>query len=80
MKLSHHRHPSRTPVPNAPEAVAITATNRDAFPNHGDGKAHEGDTITYTVAITNSGDANATGVIMRVQSISTLRHWWLVLR
>src|SRR5262249_5388537 len=54
--------PGRTPVPTAPEAIVITATNRDSFPNHGDGKAHQGDTITYSVAITNSGDTAATGV------------------
>src|SRR5882672_7997906 len=47
--------PQRTPVPNAPQAAAITANNRDSFPNHGDGKAHQGDTITYSVAITNTG-------------------------
>src|SRR5258708_3295567 len=44
------------PIP--PQAVVITATNRDSFPNHGDGKAHQGDAIDYTVAITNSGDTN----------------------
>src|SRR5882724_11795761 len=57
--------PQRTPVPpapNTPQAAAITATNRDSFPNHGDGKAHAGDTITYSVAVTNTGDANATSV------------------
>src|SRR5258706_4881707 len=54
--------PQRTPVPNIPQAAAITATNRDSFPNHGDGKAHQGDTITYSVAVTNTGDANATSV------------------
>jgi Domain of unknown function (DUF4214)/Bacterial Ig domain len=55
--------PSRTPVPTVPEAVAITATNRDSFPDHANGsKAIQGDTITYSVTITNSGDTSATGV------------------
>src|SRR5215831_16125517 len=48
--------------PNAPNVVSMSATLRDSFPNHGDGKAHQGDTITYSVAITNSGDTAATGV------------------
>ena len=55
--------PSRTPVPNAPQAIVITATNRDSFPNHGDGKAHQGDAINYAIAITNSGDTDATNVV-----------------
>src|SRR6266481_4613186 len=53
----------KTPAPKSPEAVAITATNRDAFPNHGDGKAHEGDTITYSLVVTNNGNTDATGVV-----------------
>ena len=48
--------------PNVPNVVSMSATLRDSFPNHGDGKAHQGDTITYSVAITNSGDTAATGV------------------
>ena len=47
----------------APPAVAITATNRDSFPDHANGgKAIQGDTINYSVAITNTGDTSATGV------------------
>src|SRR5262249_43005178 len=52
-----------SPVPNALEAIVITATNRDSFPNHGDGKAHQSDAIDYAVAITNTGDTGATNVV-----------------
>jgi hypothetical protein len=56
--------PQRTPVPNTPQVGGpiISATNRDSFPSHGDSKAHAGDVITYAVAVTNTGTANATGV------------------
>ena len=41
--------------PLAPPAVAITATNRDSFPDHANGgKAIQGDQINYSVAITNT--------------------------
>lgn len=40
----------------------ITATKTASFPNHGNGKASAGDTITYAVRITNSGSQDATGV------------------
>ncbi|MFL6254753.1 MAG: PxKF domain-containing protein [Pyrinomonadaceae bacterium] len=44
-------------------APLITATKSDAFPDpDNDGKAVPGDTITYTVQITNSG-TDATGVV-----------------
>lgn len=49
-----------TPAPAV--APIITATKSDAFPDpDNDGKAVPGDTITYTVQITNSG-SDATGV------------------
>ena len=55
---------SVTQQPNAPQAAVIVATNRDSFPDHSNGsKAIQGDTITYTAAITNTGDANATSVV-----------------
>jgi uncharacterized repeat protein (TIGR01451 family) len=43
---------------------AISATKTDAFPNNGDGRAREGDTITYTVTITNNGTTDANDVIL----------------
>jgi hypothetical protein len=45
-------------------AVAITATKTDTFVgiHDGDGKADPGETIEYTVVVTNSGDTDATGV------------------
>jgi len=53
--------PQRTPVPNTPQAVGITVTNKDSFPDHTNGsKAIAGDTITYSVAITNTTAANIT--------------------
>jgi hypothetical protein len=49
-------------MPPAPFAPNITATKVDAFPDpNSDGKAEPGETITYTVTITNSG-TDATGV------------------
>ena len=39
----------------------IAASMTDAFPNHGDGKAREGDTIDYSVTITNNGGGTAAG-------------------
>src|SRR5689334_19228279 len=55
---------SRATVNPAALAVApsITATKSDSFPDpDSDGRAVPGDTITYTVQITNSG-SDATGV------------------
>jgi uncharacterized repeat protein (TIGR01451 family) len=43
-------------------APLISATKQDAFPSHPSGKAEPGDTITYTVQVTNSG-TDATGVV-----------------
>ena len=45
-------------------APSLTATKTDAFADpDGDGKAEPGQTITYTVTITNSGPDDATGVV-----------------
>jgi Bacterial Ig domain/Calx-beta domain/Matrixin len=51
------------PVPNV-GAPTITATKVDAWDDTAtpDGKAEPGQTITYTVTITNTGTADATGV------------------
>ncbi|NTU62360.1 MAG: cadherin-like domain-containing protein, partial [Chloroflexi bacterium] len=52
-------------APQAPNAVNIVATKRDAVVNDvdGDGRADPGDTLRYTVVITNSGDTDATSVV-----------------
>src|ERR1043165_7117014 len=52
------------PAPNAVPVPNITATKVDAWDDSGtpDGKADPGQTITYTVTITNTGTADATGV------------------
>lgn len=45
-------------------APQITATKTDAFPDQdADGRAEPGDTITYSVTITNNGASDATGVV-----------------
>ncbi len=52
------------PVPRpapAPFAPAITATKVDSYPSS-PGPAQPGETITYTVNITNKGTTDATGV------------------
>ncbi|MCA1633538.1 MAG: cadherin-like domain-containing protein, partial [Acidobacteria bacterium] len=49
-------------LPTALAAPNITATKVDAFPSHPSGQAEPGDTITYTVTITNNGPDPATGV------------------
>ena len=52
------------PAPMPVFAPGITATKVDSFPDpNGNGKAEPGDTITYTVTITNSGPDPATGVM-----------------
>lgn len=49
--------------PVMPLAPSITATKVDSFPDpDGDNKAEPGQTITYTVTITNSGPDDATNV------------------
>ncbi|MDT5157790.1 MAG: hypothetical protein QOH51_2147 [Acidobacteriota bacterium] len=51
------------PAPLFATGPVITATKVDAFPDpDADGKAAPGATITYTVTISNTGDAPATGV------------------
>src|SRR3954469_11942226 len=71
----HAQHPAPTSAParrlnTAPQPVPlfaapnITATKVDAWDDSAtpDGKAEPGQTVTYTVTITNTGDADATGV------------------
>ncbi|HEX8474956.1 MAG TPA: PxKF domain-containing protein [Pyrinomonadaceae bacterium] len=56
-------------------APQITATKKDAFPDpDNDGQAVPGDTVTYTVKITNNGADDATGVVFTdtIDSNSTL--------
>jgi hypothetical protein len=52
------------PAPRLFAAPNITATKVDAWDDSAtpDGKAEPGQTVTYTVTITNTGDADATGV------------------
>ncbi|MDQ3930673.1 MAG: DUF11 domain-containing protein, partial [Chloroflexota bacterium] len=52
-------------APNAPSAVNILATMVDSLPVDvdNDDKADPGDTIRYTVAITNTGNTDATGAV-----------------
>lgn len=53
--------PAAAPMPLF--APGITATKVDSFPDpNANGKAEPGDTVTYTVTITNSGSTDATGV------------------
>src|SRR5688572_881844 len=56
--------PAPVPAPAPMPAVGpITATKSDSFPDpDGDGKAELGETITYTVGITNTGTDPAPGV------------------
>jgi uncharacterized repeat protein (TIGR01451 family) len=63
----HPAGPQLAPAPTdraAPDAVAITATKVDglAVDTNGDGRVNPGDTISYTVTITNSGSTDGTGV------------------
>ncbi|HTP11094.1 MAG TPA: PKD domain-containing protein, partial [Anaerolineae bacterium] len=52
------------PAPSAPNAVDITATKRDALvvDVDNDNRADPGDTLEYTVVLTDSGSTDATGV------------------
>jgi hypothetical protein len=52
------------PLPNPPGVPIITAAKVDAWDDTAtpDGKAEPGQTITYTVTISNTGTADATGV------------------
>lgn len=59
--------PANSGVANAtlssPATTIVTATKTDSFPDpNGDGKAEEGDTITYDVNISNTGATDATNV------------------
>ncbi|MEY2562613.1 MAG: hypothetical protein QOH88_806, partial [Verrucomicrobiota bacterium] len=47
---------------NLSAAPDIKATQTDAFPVYPDGRAREGDTITYSTVISNVGADAATGV------------------
>ena len=61
-----HANPAvRQMAPQAPAAVALSATLRDAVLDdaNGNGKADPGDTLRYTVVVTNSGDTDALGVV-----------------
>ena len=55
---------SYAPIPQPLVAAPnITATKADSFPDpNANGKAEPGDTITYTVTISNAGSSDATGV------------------
>jgi uncharacterized repeat protein (TIGR01451 family) len=49
---------------NPPSAAIVSATKTDSFPDpDGDGKAEPGETITYDVNVSNTGAADATGVV-----------------
>jgi Bacterial Ig domain/Calx-beta domain len=52
----------RAPAPLVLAGPTIVATKTDAFPVHPSGKADPGDTITYTVTVSNTGTGDATGV------------------
>ena len=56
-RTSSAAQPSQPQAPNAPNVVNIQATMRDSLPvdNDSDTKADPGDTIRYTVGITNTG-------------------------
>ena len=59
-------HAARGEAPKlAPSAPSIAAAKTDALliDNDGDGKADVGDTLRYTVIVTNTGDSDALGVV-----------------
>jgi uncharacterized repeat protein (TIGR01451 family) len=63
---AHAAAPAAEPAPAlaAPLAPSLTATKTDSFTDdNGDGKAEPGQTITYTVTVTNNGSMDATGVV-----------------
>src|SRR5205085_11981285 len=67
VSFSQRPAPSALPpgggVPNVGPVPVITATKTDSYPDpNADGKADPGETITYTVTISNTGTADATGV------------------
>jgi putative ubiquitin-RnfH superfamily antitoxin RatB of RatAB toxin-antitoxin module len=50
----------------APAAANVTATKTDTLPGDtdGDGRADPGDTLRYTVAVSNTGTTDSTGVVI----------------
>ena len=55
--------PNPQPQPQPPVGPVVTATKVDSFPDpNADGKADPGETITYTINISNAGPGDATGV------------------
>ena len=54
--------PSAAPPAQAAPAVAATKTDRLLVDRDGDGRADPGDTLRYTVVVSNTGATNATGV------------------
>src|SRR5437016_11462663 len=56
--------PNPQPQPQPPVGPVVTATKVDSFPDpNADGKADPGETITYTINISNTGTGDATGVM-----------------
>ena len=55
--------PNPQPQPQPPVGPVVTATKVDSYPDpNADGKADPGETITYTINISNAGPGDATGV------------------